>query len=477
MLDKKYYTTQGNPPMIGEKLNKEQWLNYISDYDFGKVKPSRIVLHHTWKPTVESWNGLSTMKGMQSYYNGLGWTSAPHLYIAPDGIWLFTPLSEVGIHAGEGNSGYWENGNWSYSIGIEMVGNYDNSPPSGKILEYTLLVMSSLVNVMEKSIDQVLYFHRDFSDKTCPGSSVTKYWIKEKYYEYTNKDFVEVHSFIDNQYTIKSGIDFAAIREGPGTSYPIALDGSAKLYPGETFPYDTSVEGESIEGNNAWIHHSAGIGFIHSSLIEELMPETKEPSEEVVINSKFQHNSLLLSDCHISANTVLTNIIKYDNGEYTTYDLAIIIYFYRKYCREVGLNWVLAIAQNMHETANFSSWWAARPRRNPAGLGVWGQSIDSIPEGEDELWAYNKEDNIYYRGKSFSSWEESIKSHVAHMLLYALKNEEMNEIQKQYTQYTHSIPDNYRGVAKTLDGFNGKWAVPGKTYSYAIAKKANSIRS
>ena len=93
--------TTGTPPMIGRQLTIAQWLAYVAGYDFGPVAPSRLVLHHTFVPTVAQWSGLRSMQSMQRFYAGKGWTAAPHIYAAPDGIWLFTPMHDVGIHAGK----------------------------------------------------------------------------------------------------------------------------------------------------------------------------------------------------------------------------------------------------------------------------------------------------------------------------------------------------------------------------------------
>jgi hypothetical protein len=171
------YRATGSPPFINVKLSIAEWNEYVTTYDFGSIPPSRVVLHHTWKPRVADWRGLASMKGMQAYYRSLGWSAAPHLYVAPDGIWLATPMREVGIHAGEGNSGYWNNGKWTYSIGLEMVGDYDHKRPSGAVWDHAKAVMGGLSKRLNISPRQLIYFHRDFSTKSCPGWAVTKEWV------------------------------------------------------------------------------------------------------------------------------------------------------------------------------------------------------------------------------------------------------------------------------------------------------------
>jgi hypothetical protein len=168
--------THGTPPFLMRCLSADEWQAYVASYDFGTIPPSRIVMHHTWKPTLADWQGEASMRGMQSYYASLGWSAAPHLYVAPDGIWLATPMREVGVHAGIGNSGWWH-GTWSYSIGVEMVGNYDRQRPSGDVWRLTKDVLGGLAKRLDRAPQELIFFHRDFADKTCPGRAVPKTWV------------------------------------------------------------------------------------------------------------------------------------------------------------------------------------------------------------------------------------------------------------------------------------------------------------
>lgn len=164
----------GMPPMIGRNLTIPQWLDYVARYQFGQIKPSKVVLHHTWRPTVQQWRGLASMQGMQRYYASKGWASAPHIYVAPDGIWLFTPMKDIGIHAGAGNGSF--KAGW-YSIGVEMVGDYDRERPSGAIWEATKAVLGGLSRRLAIAPEMLIAFHRDYSSKSCPGWAVTKEWV------------------------------------------------------------------------------------------------------------------------------------------------------------------------------------------------------------------------------------------------------------------------------------------------------------
>jgi hypothetical protein len=52
-------------------------------------------------------------------------------------------------------------------------------------------------------------------------------------------------------------------RQGPGTDYPVAL----VMQAGETAGFDTTKQGEVIDGNGLWLHRADGIGFSWSGLL------------------------------------------------------------------------------------------------------------------------------------------------------------------------------------------------------------------
>ncbi len=171
------FPTQGTPPFINRALSITEWAKYIAAYDFGPIAPSRLVLHHTFIPTVAQWAGLRSMQGMQRFYAGKGWTAAPHIFVGPDAIWLATPLRNVGIHAGTGNSGT-INGKFWYSIGLEMVGAYDQARPGGAVWENAKAVIGGISRRLGIAPRQLISFHRDYTNqKSCPGWAVTKDWV------------------------------------------------------------------------------------------------------------------------------------------------------------------------------------------------------------------------------------------------------------------------------------------------------------
>jgi hypothetical protein len=76
-------------------------------------------------------------------------------------------------------------------------------------------------------------------------------------------------------YRVKRGISAARVRTGPGREHPVALDGLARMWPGDLIDADRVVEGESIAGEKRWVHRRDGQrrGF---ALTGRLIPRCKE---------------------------------------------------------------------------------------------------------------------------------------------------------------------------------------------------------
>jgi hypothetical protein len=154
----------------------------------------------------------------------------------------------------------------------------------------------------------------------------------------------------------------------------------------------------------------------------------------------------------------------------------VIVGHYWDIATAVGVDPLVAIAQCILETDNLNSWWAQRPRRNPAGVGVTGETGQSIRPG----WQWDSEQSIYRAGLAFETWEIAARAHIGRLLAYALRDDEATSVQQQLIDEAlahRDLPVQYRGCAKTLKDLNGKWAVPGLTYGQSIADLAERIRA
>ena len=160
--------------IINRKLDLHEFRDYIATYNFGTQPANKLVIHHTWHPTKDTWAGARSIQGLKKYYESKGWPAGPHLFIAEDDIWLFSPMRKDGIHAGELNH---------RSIGIEVVGDYDEEKWSGKTKMNTLGVIKLLMGQLGIT-GASIFFHRDVSTKTCPGKAITKEWLLSELGEY-----------------------------------------------------------------------------------------------------------------------------------------------------------------------------------------------------------------------------------------------------------------------------------------------------
>ncbi len=182
-------------------------------------------------------------------------------------------------------------------------------------------------------------------------------------------------------------------------------------------------------------------------------------------------------------------ILSRTHGEYTEKDIAdVIIPAYVRICLPVGVDPLIAVAQMIHETGNLTSFWSQRPQRNPAGIGVTGQSQQQQPVNP-RGWAYNPQRQRWEAGVSFATWaDDAIPAHVGRLLAYALAEGSETSPQRELIAQALSyrpFPSAFRGSAQTIKqlgrahnplGARGAgWASPGRHYGEAIARIANQI--
>lgn len=186
-------------------------------------------------------------------------------------------------------------------------------------------------------------------------------------------------------------------------------------------------------------------------------------------------------------------------GEYTAYDvLRVIMPAYWVTCDRAGVDFGVALAQAWHETAAngvpFSSWWAARPRRNGCGFGVTGHALPVTRDGrgmalmpERGEWALDAAGPMWREGVSFESWkDESIPAHVGRLLAYALPKGTGTPEQQKLISFALSfrpLPDRVRGSAPTVrelgrayNPSGSGWASPGLMYGAKIEEVIRRMR-
>jgi hypothetical protein len=181
---------------------------------------------------------------------------------------------------------------------------------------------------------------------------------------------------------------------------------------------------------------------------------------------------------------------------YTPHDIDVIAGHYWRYCVPAGLDPLLAVAQCIHETSErdpatgkwlpLSTWWAQRPRRNPAGLGVTGEESASRP-ADTAGWLEDTrtQPSLWRKGLAFSSWDESTRAQIGRLLAYAIPEAQEDDAQRELIAFAlgiRSLPQRMRGSAPKLKLLGAAhnptrqgWAYPGDNYGNKIAEIARAI--
>jgi Mannosyl-glycoprotein endo-beta-N-acetylglucosaminidase len=200
----------------------------------------------------------------------------------------------------------------------------------------------------------------------------------------------------------------------------------------------------------------------------------------------YDDSSPILGQSPVDGDRIASFMLARPAGEYTEKDIrGVIVPAYLRTCGEVGVNALLAIAQMIHETGNLTSFWAARPRRNPAGIGVNGQTRPAQPP-DAAGWAFDPSTQLWRFGVSFATWEQdAIVAHIGRLLAYTLPKGAESPAQAALIGRAlayRPLPDKMRGSAPSLRQL-GKahnptgqgWASPGTEYGAKIAALASRM--
>jgi hypothetical protein len=103
-------------PIVARGFTAPEFESYVEDLKMASWRPSFVVVHNTSAPSAAlyrqwqaraGWTGEQWLRNLESYYRGLGWSGGPHLFVAVDKIWAFTPLTVPGTHSPAWNSRTW----------------------------------------------------------------------------------------------------------------------------------------------------------------------------------------------------------------------------------------------------------------------------------------------------------------------------------------------------------------------------------
>jgi hypothetical protein len=158
----------------GRCLTREEFTAHVAALSLGPVQT--VYIHHTASPT-SAWRGLDTLNMLKTWYETkpwadadgrehIGWDAGPHLFVAEDGIWLFTPLTQDGVGVAGHNTA---------ARHIEIVGHYHDHNPAGNTLDNALHAAATLLATARLPIG-ALRMHRQDQATECPGDYLAANW-------------------------------------------------------------------------------------------------------------------------------------------------------------------------------------------------------------------------------------------------------------------------------------------------------------
>lgn len=210
--------------IVAKRFSPDEFANYLAGFALTAWKPFMVVLHNTAVPTLKDRpNGFSAanMADLRHYYGEVQkWSGGPHLFVDPNGIWVFNPLDDPGVHSPSWNSTAW---------GVEMLGDYEReSFETGPGLAVKTITVNALAMMFRrlglKPDDAHFKLHREdpkTTHKGCPGKGVSKEAVRR-----------EVLSLMDRLVAPQGQpVKVVVYRKGRG-SVPTVLD--AKLVEGVT---------------------------------------------------------------------------------------------------------------------------------------------------------------------------------------------------------------------------------------------------
>jgi hypothetical protein len=156
--------------IVGKSFVPTAFDSYVSQLKFDQWRPQFVVLHNTANPKLSQWHSVSgeqRMKNLEHFYkNTQKWSAGPHLFVADDLIWVFTPLTVSGVHSPSWNSVAW---------GVEMVGDFNAEPFDARVRDNAVAALATLHAVL--GLDpKTLKLHKEDKKTThdCPGKNVVK---------------------------------------------------------------------------------------------------------------------------------------------------------------------------------------------------------------------------------------------------------------------------------------------------------------
>ena len=158
--------------IVASYFSPGEFADYVASLDLPSCgwTGEFVVLHNTGSPTLaERPDGLTAqhIENLRSYYTGLGWHAGPHCFVDQNGIWVFSPLTEPGVHSPSWNS---------ISYGVEQLGDYDTEaydPGHGALVKANAIACVAVISHAAGIDSATMRLHKEDPETThhdCPGA-------------------------------------------------------------------------------------------------------------------------------------------------------------------------------------------------------------------------------------------------------------------------------------------------------------------
>jgi hypothetical protein len=157
--------------IVGRGMTAAQFDAYVTELPMSTWRPRFCVVHNTGVPEFSAWHrvpGPTRMAALERYYrDDQKWSAGPHVFVADDLIWPFTPLYTPGVHAPSWNQIAW---------GVEFVGDFNSEQVPTALFGNGISALATLHRKAELDPAKIRLHREDplTTHKVCPGDHLSK---------------------------------------------------------------------------------------------------------------------------------------------------------------------------------------------------------------------------------------------------------------------------------------------------------------
>jgi hypothetical protein len=162
---------------VARSFSGAEFRAYVGSQTFSTWRPRFVVVHNTSVPSLSNWHlytGAQRMRGFEHYYRDeKHWSAGPHLFVADDLIWVFTPLTTSGVHSPSWNA---------FSWGVEIVGDFMTEAFAGAVAANAVDALATLHETIGLDPMSMRPHHDDplTDHKDCPGVHLEMPALKDR---------------------------------------------------------------------------------------------------------------------------------------------------------------------------------------------------------------------------------------------------------------------------------------------------------